>query len=349
MLLALQRPFQRLVDPAVRRFRRVSEYEFRDCRLILEQDGTVHYLLVPATLQRRATHVTAAVVGGSLALLLLMAAVSAALSLANARLERSHENIYRALLETYDGSQADGTTLSEAKMLALADSIRQRNSEIRRFVDRSLASVAGENTQLSEALHDSGLTEKAIRVIQMSTPVGGYTEALPVGSNLALAQVDALAQVIASNRSLRDLLDALPSHLPLGSSRVSSGFGLRVHPITGKTQFHTGVDLLPSDDLLIHPALRGKVVLASFGHELGNVVVVRHGGGIETLYGHMASIAVHEGDEVTEKTVLGVVGNTGSLSTGRHLHFEVTVGGYPVNPLKVIQTAQNVRKIEAQR
>jgi murein DD-endopeptidase MepM/ murein hydrolase activator NlpD len=119
--------------------------------------------------------------------------------------------------------------------------------------------------------------------------------------------------------------------------------------LTGKPQFHTGVDLLPTKDLLIHAVMRGKVVVASRGVELGNVVVLRHAGGIETLYGHMASIAVKAGDEVAESAVLGIVGNTGTASTGRHLHFEVTVGGYPVNPFKVIQVAQNVRNIEARR
>lgn len=204
---------------------------------------------------------------------------------------------------------------SEEQMHALADSIRQRNGDIRRFVDRSLTSIDGENGQLHDALRGSGLTEQAIRVIQLSMPVGGYTEALPVGTSLG--RVEALARVIAKNPSLRGVLGAMPDHLPLDSPRVSSGFGPR-----------------------------GTVILAAVGQELGNVVIVRHSGGIETLYGHMASISVREGDEVTEKSVLGIVGNTGSASTGRHLHFEVTVGGYPVKPLKVIQTAQNVRKIE---
>jgi len=347
MLAALQARGLRLFEPVARLVRRIRGYEFLDCRLILEQDGNVHYLLVPAALQRRATRIAGLVAGACVVSWLGMAVISAALSVSNVRLERSHEDIYRALLETYDGSQAESTSLSREKMLALADSIRQRNSEIRRFVDRSLASVDGENRQLNEALHDSGLTERAIRVIQMSRPMGGYSEAVPVGSKGA--QVNALAQAIASNRSMRDLMESLPDHLPLDSSSVSSGFGLRVHPITGKMQFHTGVDLAPTSDLEIHPALRGKVVLTTYGQQLGNMVVVRHGEGIETLYGHMDSIAVHEGEDVNEKSVLGIVGNTGSSSTGRHLHFEVTVGGYPVNPLKVIETAQNVRKIEAQR
>jgi murein DD-endopeptidase MepM/ murein hydrolase activator NlpD len=342
-----ERVAQRLggpIDTAVRLVRAVRSYEFRDCRLIVEQDGNVHYLLVSASLQRRATRFVAFLGGGSLALLLAMAAISAALSFAKDRLERSHEEIYRALTETYDGAHPQDSNLTQEEMLAIASSIRDRDREIRRFVDRSLVSVTDENLGLNEALHASGLTEKAIRAIQMNTPLGGNGEAVSI--NASFAQVNALAKVIANNRSLRDVLDELPDHLPLTAPTISSGYGLRVHPLSGKTQFHTGVDLLPSADLLIHPAKAGKVVLASYGKELGNVVIVRHGGKIETLYGHMASISVREGDEVTERSVLGIVGNTGTATTGRHLHFEVSVGGYPVDPLKVIQAVENLHKIE---
>lgn len=347
MLGAAHRCALELPSLVVVALRRIRAYEFRDCRLILEQDGNVRYLVLTASFQRRATRWALGAAAGCLIVFLAMAVASAALSAANDRLVRSHENIYRALLETYDGKEGESDGLTEERMLAIASSIRRRNSEIQRFVDRSLASISGENVELSAALRGSGLTEQAIRIIQLSTPVGGYRATETPHSNLA--EVDELRQAIADNRSLRDVLNALPACLPLDSPGVSSGFGLRIHPITGKPQFHTGIDLLPSRDLLIHAVMPGKVVVASRGVELGNVVVLRHPSGIETLYGHMASIAVHEGEEVAASAVLGIVGNTGTASTGRHLHFEVTVGGYPVNPFKVIQIAQNVRKIEARR
>jgi murein DD-endopeptidase MepM/ murein hydrolase activator NlpD len=332
--------------PLQRRWRSLHEFEFRDFRLILEQDGGVHYFQVPGRVQRRFALVSLGIVGGVAALLLGMAVTNAVLSYTKDRLERSHEEIYRALLETYEGVEGQSDKPTEEQMLAIAAAIRQRNGEIERFVDRSLASISGENLQLSAALRETGLTAAAIRVIQQSTPVGGFDDRAMPRTNRG--QVNDLADALAHNRSLRDVLDGLPDHLPLDQPQVSSSFGLRVHPLTGRPQFHTGVDLVPGDSLLIRPVLAGKVVLASYGKELGNVVVVRHGNGVNTLYGHMASIAVQTGDAVSVNTVLGVVGNTGTGTTGRHLHFEVTVGGIPVNPLKVIQTTQNVRKIEAQ-
>jgi murein DD-endopeptidase MepM/ murein hydrolase activator NlpD len=335
--------------------RRAFAYEFRDCRLILEQNGDVHHLVVPAVFQRRVVQVALGLFALGLLVILGMAANSAVLTNINNRLTRSHDDIQRALLETYGEGAAEsgGRTdvasgaLTEDQMLVIANSIRQRNSEIQRFVDSSLASISGENVELTAALRGSGLTESAIRIIQLSTPVGGYAADMSLKGHSA--EVNELAGAISKNHDLRDVLSALPEHLPLDAAGLSSKFGLRANPFTGKPQFHTGIDLLPTGDLSVRSVLAGKVVMAAYGEERGNVVVVRHRSGVESLYGHLASIAVRLGDEVTESTVLGIVGNTGTASTGRHLHFEVSIGGFPVNPLKVIRTAEDVRKIQAQR
>lgn len=84
-------------------------------------------------------------------------------------------------------------------------------------------------------------------------------------------------------------------------------------------------------------------MLARPYNEYGNTVIISHGRGVETLYAHLAAIKVREGQDVDLDTLIGLVGNTGS-STGKHLHFEVSVGGYPVDPLKVINTAQYVQQ-----
>jgi len=338
----------------LRPLRRAFAYEFRDCRLILEQNGDVHHLVVPAVFQRRVVQLSLGLLAIGVLVILGMAANSAVLSNINNRLTRSHDDIQRALLETYGEGTADGGrtdvaagALTEDQMLVIASSIRQRNSEIQRFVDSSLASISGENVELTAALRGSGLNESAIRIIQLSTPVGGYAADMSLKGHSA--EVNELAGAISKNHDLRDVLSALPDRLPLDAAGLSSKFGLRANPFTGKPQFHTGIDLLPTGDLSVRSVLPGKVVMAAYGEERGNVVVVRHRSGVESLYGHLASINVHLGDVVTESTVLGIVGNTGTASTGRHLHFEVSIGGFPVNPLKVIRTAEDVRKIQAQR
>ena len=116
-----------------------------------------------------------------------------------------------------------------------------------------------------------------------------------------------------------------------GYSKITSDYGMRVHPILGTKKLHTGIDIGAPSGTSIVSGDAGVVIHAGWLGAYGNAVVVDHGGGLSTLYGHMSSIAVREGQQVTAGQKLGGVGSTG-LSTGPHLHFEVRVNGDPVSP-----------------
>ena len=116
--------------------------------------------------------------------------------------------------------------------------------------------------------------------------------------------------------------------------RVTSGFGERFHPILGYERFHAGVDLGAAAGTPIAAAADGRVVSAGWAGGYGRLVAVLHAGGVETRYGHMSRIAAYPGEAVRRGQVIGYVGSSG-LSTGPHLHFEVTKNGRPVNPLSV--------------
>jgi murein DD-endopeptidase MepM/ murein hydrolase activator NlpD len=118
------------------------------------------------------------------------------------------------------------------------------------------------------------------------------------------------------------------------AGRLTSGFGERFHPILGYERFHAGVDLGAAWGSPIVAAADGQVVSAGWRGGYGQAVSIAHSGGLETLYGHMSRIAVHSGELVHRGELIGYVGSTG-LSTGPHLHFEVTRNGRPVNPLTV--------------
>jgi murein DD-endopeptidase MepM/ murein hydrolase activator NlpD len=113
---------------------------------------------------------------------------------------------------------------------------------------------------------------------------------------------------------------------------IVSGFGYRTNPIGGGTGFHSGVDMAASYGTPIRACKAGKVVVASVQGGYGNAVVIDHGGGMGTLYGHQSTIAVVVGQNVAAGAVIGYVGSTGN-STGPHLHFEVRLGGTPVDPV----------------
>ena len=120
--------------------------------------------------------------------------------------------------------------------------------------------------------------------------------------------------------------------VPVADARLSSGFGMRFHPILGFSRMHQGVDLAAPLGTPIVSAAEGIVRFAGVHGGYGNFVQVQHGGGMGTGYGHMSGIVVRVGDVVQQGELLGYVGSTG-LSTGPHCHFEVYRGGIAIDPL----------------
>lgn len=119
------------------------------------------------------------------------------------------------------------------------------------------------------------------------------------------------------------------------NGRMTSSFGMRYHPILHINRMHTGVDFGSPYGSPIFAANDGVVIAAQKMRGYGNVVIVDHGGGISTVYGHCSRILVGTGQRVKRGQRIANVGSTG-LSTGPHLHFEVRVKGRPVNPMRYL-------------
>lgn len=323
--------------------KRLWAADFEDVRIILEQQGDLKYFSISKGLQRFLSRSALMVSGSAVLTLIALSTTALLLHSDKTKLERSHQEVYSALLgSTYDMELDDIQNLDAEHMPLLAQAIRERDLELRRFVDTAKQSLTHENISLKSQLDSSGLTEKAIRVIQGAAAIGGGNPDVERSDPLLRK---GLAQESAKNRALKDVLMALPSTMPMRDFSTSSSFGIRKHPIYGSPRFHAGIDLVPRSDEMVYAAKAGKVILARVHHNYGNTVIVRHDRGIETLYAHLDNIQVIENQEVDTETVLGKVGSTGS-STGVHLHFEVSVGGYPVDPQKVIETANYVQQIQ---
>lgn len=127
-------------------------------------------------------------------------------------------------------------------------------------------------------------------------------------------------------RSNKSLTWPVPGH-----SRISSPFGYRIHPVLGTQRFHSGIDIPAPVGTPIVAAKPGIVITASYMGSYGNVVMIDHGD-IVTVYGHNSVLKVSVGQQVSAGQVIALAGSTGR-STGPHCHFEVRVGGRPVNPL----------------
>jgi murein DD-endopeptidase MepM/ murein hydrolase activator NlpD len=119
-----------------------------------------------------------------------------------------------------------------------------------------------------------------------------------------------------------------------GAVRITSPFGMRRDPFDGSRQFHEGVDIATPYGARVFASDDGIVVKALRHGGYGNMVLVDHGQGRQTLYGHLRKFVVKEGDSVRRGETIGTVGSTGR-STGPHLHFEVVENGRPVDPRKV--------------
>ena len=126
-----------------------------------------------------------------------------------------------------------------------------------------------------------------------------------------------------------------------GGVRFTSGFGQRRDPKTGRARMHNGVDFAGPRGTAILATADGVVTHAGWQGGFGNTVTIRHAFGIETLYAHLHSINVRKGQRVSRGDRIGGMGTTGR-STGVHLHYEVRLGGRPIDPMTYIRAARNV-------
>lgn len=124
---------------------------------------------------------------------------------------------------------------------------------------------------------------------------------------------------------------AVPTGMPLLAASLTSGFGMRTHPVLGGKRAHKGVDLASPSGTPVYATADGYVAKAEWYSSYGNYIQIEHGGDLETRFGHLSGYAVSAGEHVTKGQLIGYVGSTGR-STGPHLHYEVRVSGEAVDP-----------------
>jgi len=128
-----------------------------------------------------------------------------------------------------------------------------------------------------------------------------------------------------------------------GPMKITSPYGERIHPIIGEEAFHRGVDLVARYGSPVLAAGSGVVLYTGRQTTYGNMIVVLHGSGVATVYGHLWKFAVHPYERVEQGQLLGYSGNTG-FSTGPHLHFEVRQDGQATNPLEWLPPIETTRR-----
>jgi murein DD-endopeptidase MepM/ murein hydrolase activator NlpD len=144
-------------------------------------------------------------------------------------------------------------------------------------------------------------------------------------------------------------LSSIPAIQPIANknlNRIASGFGMRIDPVYGTPKMHKGLDFTAPQGTPVYATGDGIVKLAGYSDGgYGNYVIINHGYGYQTLYGHMVRLNAHAGQRVKRGAVIGWVGSTGK-STGPHCHYEVHVNGSEVNPVYFFYNDLNAEEFD---
>jgi murein DD-endopeptidase MepM/ murein hydrolase activator NlpD len=178
----------------------------------------------------------------------------------------------------------------------------------------------------------------------LGTPASGFEPGdVLCGTSAFRASLEAYSFLKTASRFSLGQLDvaylhqSVPSVWPV-NGRLTSGFGTRMDPFSGEGAYHTGVDLAVPSGTPVHVTANGIVATAGWVSGYGKLVMVDHGGGLQTYYAHLSRVEVVPGQRVTCGEIIGTAGDTGH-STGPHLHYEVRMGGRAVNPFRYLKNS----------
>lgn len=219
------------------------------------------------------------------------------------------------------------------QLIALREQVAQDKAALEE------AQAAQEEAKRQQQAAKSELEAQEAQVDKLISEISSQEDKLEaMEAQLKKAADDLDAEIRRKERELATQIQNVPSESgflwPLDPSInvLSSLYGSRTHPVTGKPNNHTGIDIPAARGKNIYAAKSGVVITSTYNSSYGNYVVVSHQDGTSTLYAHMSKRNVSEGQTVSQGAVVGFVGTTGS-STGNHLHFEIRINGSRTDPL----------------
>lgn len=181
--------------------------------------------------------------------------------------------------------------------------------------------------------------EKINMIAQLNEEIEHEVEISEEAERLLMELASKMSKAEAEKNRIVTYYNGGKLYMPIQVSyRLTSEFGTRVHPITGKTHTHSGMDMAVKQGTPIYAAESGVVIVAQWWSSYGNCIIIDHGGGLWTVYGHIMpdGILVKKGQTVKRGDKIALVGSTGQ-STGPHLHFEVRKNEKPVDPKPYLQ------------
>ena len=221
------------------------------------------------------------------------------------------------------------SAISELGIRARLDPITAQAMEKLPAVVRNRAvggtSAAGASAMLTPEVNTASFSSLDQTFTMLRNVLGGLEKSL---------------SIVRRNVEKREsLMNATPSIWPV-YGWLSAGYGMRSDPFTGERDFHPGLDISAEKGTPILATAAGRVEVAAPSGDYGNLVVVDHGHGLVTRYGHLSKFSVWQGRDVKRGDVIGYIGATGR-ATGPHLHYEVLANGKLINPLRLLAGKSN--------
>lgn len=281
--------------------------------------------------------------------------------LATARDHQEKQNNHIASLESrLDQSQDRGESLNRERdllQLQLAG-LQQRMADMR-DVHQGIVDRLRERTDLTVSAIEQTIAMTGLDVNALLQEVGVPQEAangqggpfIPDGEVLQggtsadnlLTSVAQLDTQMNRWEALQEIMGALPLIAPLEEYRISSGFGSRKDPVSGRRGMHYGLDLAAAMRTPVQATAPGVVTFAGWRGNYGRMIEIDHGFGITTRFGHLKEIKVEVGQQIGHREVIGLLGSSGR-STGPHVHYEVIFDGEANDPMKFLEAGRFVFK-----
>ncbi len=215
-----------------------------------------------------------------------------------AELSNLEKKLRRTLIHDVDNSKIGSNTDSEAEEPSSARYLGQGGAKDNMSVQDIKAVLLAQNTNISQMILD---------------------------------RKNSVSELLHQIEGQSGTMSTFPDMWPVKGGTISSAYGSRVGPIEGGYEWHQGIDIAVDFGEPVYASAAGKVEQAGWNGGYGRYVKIAHGNGYESAYGHMSSLAVEAGQQVSKGEIIGFVGSSG-YSTGPHVHYEVLVDGSPVDP-----------------
>lgn len=215
-----------------------------------------------------------------------------------------------------------------------ADALRTRYQNLQKVVSQTNEQLASLQLYAREVSVAYGIKQK----LEGPPDISAEGKLVPTFAE-SVQDYNFLRNVNALTLSSQGRLQAVsqPSLWPV-NGRLLGSFGERNDPFSGEGEFHTGVDISAPSGTPVHVTADGVVTLSEWRGGYGRLIIVDHGGGIQTYYAHLSRFLAYTGQQVRRGEAVGLVGSTGRV-TAPHLHYEVRIAGAPVNPYRYLAKA----------